>query len=287
MCKRRAMNCWMGLISGIFILNAMAETLSPPEKKEYSTGEILEEQFALAGKIIKVRFNRIYYVSKQPNGMYTGNLRSMVTLSGNYYSDPAGIQIRFPQEGFGYISKFLPKPGVSYEEEENRVYESDSGTLYVQVSNEARPGFVAIGDQYRREDDQEEEEYRWSVKTEPPDLSDRHTVSVSDVWLFPEYLNGRTVELQFRSIGQITQTAVNEYRVSVSDGRGCLSVPLIVPPAGRAFFKEIELSQRELEGSYQVSRVYVSVTINANGTTVLTAQGRRMSGSGDSAEYRW
>lgn len=276
---------WIGLLSGLLVLNALAETLPPPEKKEYASSEILDEQFALAGKIIKVRFNRIYYASRQADGLYAGNLRSRVTPADGYYADPEGIPLRFPRDGFGSLSRFFPRPGVSYDEEASRIYATDSGTLYVQVSKDARPRFMAVGDQYRRDGDAGE--YRWSVKTELPNLSDRHTVSVSDIWLFPEQLDGRIVELQFQRMGQITQIATNEYRVSVSGGRGCASVPLKVPPAGRAFFKEVELRQRDQEGSYSDNRVYVSVTLTANGTTELEAQGRRISGSGENAEYRW
>jgi hypothetical protein len=262
----------------------LAQTLPPPVEKEFPAGGIMVEQFELAGKIIKVTFNRIYNVSRQKNGMYEGNLRSSVTPAGNY-SDFAGMQIRFSQEGLGYLFNFFPKPGTSDEESADRIFIPDSGVVYIQVGKDPRAGFVAIGDQYQKEGD--EKGYRWSVKTEIPELAVKRAVSVSDVFLFPDQLVGKTVELQFYRAGQITQTAIDKYNISVWSGRGDTPVQIKFSEAGKAFFKEIAARHVEWDGSPDKHRVFVTVELSPNGTVLLIAQGRRIIESDDGTEYRW
>ena len=246
---------------------------------QYLANEIESKQLQLAGKIVKVKFNRIEYVRKSGDGVYTGILLSFVKPKGStYYSGP-GVVVKFPQEGLGFFKNIMTPVGV--DDFISEMTKPDREEVYIQVGSDARSGSVAVGDQYKKDGD--EREYRWSEKTEIPDLANQQKVSVRDAVLFPEQLNGKTVILEFYTVTQIKPKSDAEYNAYISSGRGDASVQITFPAAGLAFFKEIDAQ----ESRAKVYSVYAKVNVSLKGIVTFEAKGRRVSGSGDEIEYRW
>ncbi len=170
------------------------------------------------------------------------------------------------------------------------VSEADRGEVYVQVSSNANQDSVAVGDEYITDDDEDitdgdEGSYQWSVKTEIPDLAAKRTVSVSDVMLFPDQLNGKIVGLEFNAVEKIVQKSAEEYSASISCGRGHPPARIEFPAAGLAFFKEI--ANHEEEKNSQSHTVYALITVSPKGIVSLEAKGARVSEEEGDAEYRW
>lgn len=281
MYKGKTIRRWASVISGLFILTATAEKLPPPAEGEYTAREMAGEKVDLAGKIIKVKFNRIYAVRKLTNGLYTGNLRSSEKPreKGDYEwtADTAGAQVYFAQEGLGVFLKSIPEPGGDYVP----VLQSpDREEVYVQVGGGTNFS-MAVGDEYKKTAD--EGKYQWSVKTEIPDLAAKQKVSVSDVMLFPDQLTGKIVELEFYDVDKIEQKGAEKYSTFISGGKGHQFVRIQFPAAGLAFFKKIV----EQKSDYKGHAVYALIDFNARGVVALAAKGVKVSGEGDNAEYRW
>ena len=246
---------------------------------QYLANEIESKQLQLAGKIVKVKFNRIEYVRKSGDGVYTGILLSFVKPKGStYYSGP-GVVVKFPQEGLGFFKNIMTPVGV--DDFISEMTKPDREEVYIQVGSDARSGSVAAGDQYKKDGD--EREYRWSEKTEIPDLASQQKVSVRDAVIFPEQLNGKTVVIEFYTVTQIKPKSDAEYNAYISSGRGDASVQITFPAAGLAFFKEIDAQ----ESRAKVYSVYAKVNVSLKGIVTFEAKGRRVSGSGDEIEYRW
>lgn len=279
--NKRTGRWWLGVISGFFILTATAEKLPPPADGEYAAKEVADKKIQLAGKIIKVKFNRTYYVLKRKDGLYTGNLRSSEKPreSGDYSvtTDSAGEQVVFAQEGLGFFLKSVPESG---REDSSVVQRQDQEEVYVQVGGGTNRS-VAVGNEYKKADDGGE--YQWSVKTEIPDLATKPTVSVRDAALFPDQLDGKIVELEFYTAGKIEQKSAEEYITFISGGRGHLPARIKFPAAGLAFFKKIA-GQKELN---KAKTVYALINVSPKGMVSLEAKGVDVSGAGNDAEYRW
>ncbi len=273
---------WLGVaISGFFILTATAEKLPLPADGEYIANDMESQQLALAGKIVKIKFNRISYAEKAKGELYAGNLRSCVKPQGDSYGDVPGVQVRFPKEGVGFFSKFIPKPGIGTEEWIASMIASDRGEVYVQISTNAKAGFLALGD--RCEKDGDEAKYGWSADTEVPDLAGQKKVSVSDLALFPEQLNGKVVQLEFYQVKRIKQKTAEEFSAFVSCGSGHAMIPITFPAAASVFFKEIADRQTDPKAC----SVYAQVTVSPKGLVSLEAKGRRAIGEGVDAAYKW
>jgi hypothetical protein len=272
---------WLCVISGFLILTATAEKLPPPDDKEYTAKEIAAERIQLAGKIVKVKFNRAYYVLKRKNGLYAGNLRSSEKPreSGDYSvtTDAEGEQVVFAPEGLGVFLKFIAEPGC---DDVSLVQRQDQGAVYIQVGGGTNRS-VAVGDEYKKTGD--EEAYQWSVKTEIPDLAAKSKVSVSDALLFPDQLNGKVVAIEFYDAGKIEQKSAQEYRTFISCGRGHAEAWINFPAAGLAFFKKIAGQEK----FNKACTVYARINVSPKGFISLEAKGLRVFGEGNNTEYRW
>jgi hypothetical protein len=261
--------------------NATASKLPAPEDGEYAANDIGSSRAQFVGKVIKVKFNRIYYVQKQKTGigMYAGNLRSWVKLQGSTYSDRAGIQIAFPKEGLGFFSKYIFKHGIGYDEWGGLMSSSDRAEVYVKIGEDRKAGDVALGDRYKKDDG----EYEWSTETDIPDLASQREISVNDVALFPDQLNGKTVELVFYEAERVEQKSTEECSALISSGRGHQYIPITFPSAGKAYFKGIA----DQDHGSKAATVYATVKISPAGIVTLEAKGRRASGSDDDVTYKW
>ncbi len=269
--RNKTITRWLMVISGLFILTATAEKLPPPSETEYEAGGA--DGLPTAG-IVKVRFNRICNVAKQKDGFYSGDLRSMVVPAGNTYSDRGAQQIRFTVEGLGCFLKFIPKPGnddlISVMTAVNR------GEVYVHADGAKTP--MAVGDKY----DKESGEYRWSVPTEIPEWGQKLKMSVSEIVYFPDQLNGKIVEAEFYFAAPVKNSGTG-CSTTISCGSGHAYVPVTFAAEGKPFF--VEIASRGL--NTWVYKVYARVKVDSSGRVSLEALGKRASGSGDSAEYRW
>ncbi|MCC7299815.1 MAG: hypothetical protein IT583_01910 [Verrucomicrobia bacterium] len=278
MCKGAAIARRFMIILGLFVLTTTAEKLPPPAEEECLATELASKQALLAGKIIKVKFNRIEQVRKSIDGTYTGTLFSSVKPKGDTYFSGAGLHIRFPQEGLGFFLKRCPPPGV--DDVIAELTKPDREEVYIEVSRNSETGSLATGDLYQKAGD--EGAYKWSRETEIPDLSSEKKISVNDVLLYPAQLNGKIIEVEFYSVDRIKQESAEESVAAISCGRGHSFALITFPTASLAFFKEIE--NRTTRS--RACSVYVKV-VSTRGVIRLKALGRRVSGSGDEAEYGW
>ncbi|MFA7369397.1 MAG: thioredoxin-like domain-containing protein [Kiritimatiellales bacterium] len=261
--------------------SAVAAKLPPPEKESCLAGGFESNQAGAAGKIIKIKFNRISYIQKLNKGlMYTGNLGSSEKSDGHIYYNHPGIQVRFPQEGVGFFSKFIPQSG-SAQDDVSYLIKPDLGEVYVQVSRNAETSSMAVGDRYNQDSDGGK--YEWSVETEVPDLTAKDKVSVDDVLLFPNQLNGKTVVLEFYDAAKTPKKPAGESPAYISCGGGHARVEIAFPPEGKAFFKGIA-DQNHFP---KANTVYAVVNVSGTGVITLEAKGRRASGSGDDVTYKW
>jgi|GEM_PF-926874 len=260
--------------------NAAASKLPPPEKGRYLAADISNQRVTLAGKIIKVQFNRISYLAKAKKGQYAGDLRSSVKSEDRTYYDTAGISVLFPPEGLGFFSEFIPKFGTAQNDVSDLI-KTDSGEVYVRVDPNDRSYSVAVGDKYEKDGD--ESVYKWSSKTEIPDLVAKPKVSIDDVVLFPDQLNSKTVALVFYEVRQVKQKSGREYSALISCGLGHDAVQINFPAEGKAFFDELADKQE----FPKECGIYASVAVGPNGVITLQAKGRRVSGSGDDLTYKW
>jgi hypothetical protein len=279
MSRRKTIKQWLGISIGFFVLIATAETLPPPSDKEYQAGGTEGIPSGQSGLVVKVKFNRIYNVFKQKDGFYTGDMRSSVQPQGDTYSDRTGLKVRFSQDGLGFFSKFIPKLGST-----DPIYLMtlpDRGEVYIQTDGSAKTGYMAVGDQYEKEE--EGGGYRWSTETEMPELAQKRKVSVGETVLFPEDVNGKIVEIEFFSANQIKESN-GAYSAGLSCGLGHVTVQIKFPPEGKPFFQEIVEQGRLNNKAYSV---FANVSVSPSGIVSLEAKGRRMSGSGDDAKYRW
>lgn len=270
--RSKTITRWLMVISGFFILTATAEKLPPPSETEYEAGGA--DGLPTAG-IVKVRFNRIYNVAKQKDGFYFGDIRPMVAPEGDTYSDRGGQKIRFPTEGLGFFIKFIPKPGTG--DLIAVITSSARGEVYVRADGAKTP--LAVGDKY----DKDSGEYRWSAQTEIPEWGQKLKMSVSDIMLYPDQLNGKIIEAEFYIAAQVRNLSTG-FSTTISCGSGHAYVPVTFAAEGKPFFVEIA-SRGNL--NTRVCKVFVRVKVDSSGRVSLEALGRRTSGSGDSAEYRW
>ncbi len=275
--------CLIGITRAEESQNTTTSKTPAPEDGEYVANEIESSRAQFVGKVIKVKFNRIYYVQKQKTGagMYTGNLRSWVKLQGDSYTDRTGIQITFPKEGLGFFSKYIFKHGVGYDEWGGLMSSSDRAEVYVKIGKDRKAGDVALGDRYKKDGD--DGEYEWSMETDIPDLASQREISVNDVALFPDQLNGKTVELVFYEAERVEQKSTEECSALISSGRGHQYIPITFPSAGKAYFKGIA----DQDHGAKAATVYATVKISPAGIVTLEAKGRRASGSDDDVTYKW
>ena len=263
------------------VADAVAPKLPPPEKGTCIAIEMDEKRSALAGKIVKIKFNRITSLQKIPKGqMYVGNLGSSEKSDDITYYDHPGIDVILPKEGLGFLSKFIPKFG-SQHDDVSYLIKPDLGEVYVQVGRNAKEPSIAVGDRY--EQDGDEGTYKWSTDTEVPDLTTKDKVSVDDVLLFPEQLNGKTIAMEFYVVGKVPKKSVEESPAYVSCGMGHAYVQIAFPPEGKEFFKTIA----DQKNFPKANTVYAVVTVSRAGVVTLEAKGRRASGSGDEVTYKW
>ncbi len=280
MSRRTTIKYWMSIAVGIFCFVATAEKLPPPADEEYPAGEIMSQQLQFAGKIIKVKFNRIEHVRKIGDEAYIGTLRSFVKPKGNEYNSGQGVLIRFAQGGLGLFSKSISRPGSS--DSFGEMQKPDREGVYVQIGKDAKDISVAVGDQYKK--DGEDGEYKWSVDTEIPDLADKRKVSVDEAALFTDQLRGKILEIEFYIVEQLKSNSVEEYTANISSGSGHTGVMITFPVSGLAFFKEIE---GKGHSSSIIRSIYAKINVTPSGLVTLEAKGRRTSGAGDEIEYRW
>lgn len=261
--------------------NPADSKLPPPEKGICLAKEFESEQSALAGRIVKIKFNRITEIQKMRKGpWYAGTLRSSEKSDGDIYSSSSGIQLGFTQEGLGFFSKFIPMYG-SAQDDISCLIKPDLGEVYVQIGlNEKEPS-IAVGDRYRQ--DGEDGKYEWSEATEVPDLAVKEKVTVDDVLLFPDQLNGKTVVVEFYNVIKSRNKPADQSPVYISCGYGHSSVETSFPPEGKALFKSVE----EQNNFPKANRIYATVIVSPAGVLTLEARGRRASGSGDEATYKW
>lgn len=277
--KAKKIRALFGVISGLFILTATAEKLPPPVDGEYLANDMESQQLSLAGKVIKVKFNRTEAVRKTTDGTFAATLRSFVKPKGSTYHSGPGMRVRFPQEGLFFFKKSIPAPG-----NDDFIFEMtkpDREEVYILVDGDSMKGSPAVGDQFKRNGD--EGEYSWSKRTEVPDLASQRRVSVSDLVLFPEQLNGKTVMLEFHVVYQIKQKSTEKYVASISSGRGHPFIPITFPAEALAFFKEIEGRQSQSN----VCSIYAEVNVSPKGEVSFEAKGRRLIGEGLDAVYKW
>jgi len=270
--RNKAVTRWLMVLSGFFILTAAAEKLPPPSETEYDAGGA--DGLPTAG-IVKVRFNRIYGVAKQKDGFYYGNIRSMVIPEGDIYSDSPGQTIRFPAEGLGYFSKFIPKPGTA--DFIAIVTSSARGEVYVRAAGAKAP--TAVGDEY----DKNSGEYLWSVKTDIPEWDQKLKMSVTEIMLYPDQLNGKIVEAEFYVAAQIRNSGAG-FGTTISCGSGHAYVPVTFAAEGKPFFMEIAARGNSNTIAY---KAFFRVKVDSAGRVSLEALGKRASGSSDSVTYRW
>jgi len=262
--------------------NAAASKLPPPRKDACRASDIESNQANLAGDIIKIKFNRITGIQKLKKGaLYFGNLSSCEKSDGNIYYDHPGIQVLFPQEGLGYFSKFIPMFGAA-QDDVSYLIKPDLGEVYVRVGLDAEAVSLAVGDRYAQ-DGGDEGKYEWSADTEVPDLTAKDKVTVDDVLLFPDQLNGKTVALEFYDVEKTPKKPVESSPVYISCGRGHAYIETAFPPEGKEFFKGIA----DQKNFPRANTVYAVVKVARDGTVSLEAKGRRASGSGDEITYKW
>lgn len=260
---------------------AAALKLPPPRKDVCRASDIESNQANLAGDIIKIKFNRITDIQKLKKGsLYFGNLSSCEKSDGNIYYDHPGIQVTFPQEGLGYFSKFIPMFGAA-QDDVSYLIKPDLGEVYVRIGRNTEAVSTAAGDRYSQDGD--EGKYEWSANTEVPDLNAKDKVTVDDVLLFPDQLNGKTVALEFYDVEKTPKKPVESSPVYISCGRGHAYIETAFPPEGKEFFKGIA----EQKNFPRANTVYAVVKVARDGTVSLEAKGRRASGSGDEITYKW
>lgn len=257
--------------------------LPPPEEEPCLAIEINEKRSALVGKIVKIKFNRINNLQKEgKKPQYTGNLRSSEKSSGNIYTSHPGIQVIFPQERLGYFTKFIPNFGHS-QNDVSSLIKPDNGEVYVQIGRTAKEDSTVVGDRYEHTDDGGE--YKWSTYTDAdvPDLTAKDTVTVDDVLLFPDQLNGKTVAVEFYCLVKSKNKPTGESPVYIASGGGHAYVQIDFPPEGKEFFKDIT----DQQDFAKLATVYAVVNVSRDGSVSLKAKGRRASGSGDDLSYKW
>ncbi|MFA6174787.1 MAG: thioredoxin-like domain-containing protein [Kiritimatiellales bacterium] len=261
--------------------SAVAAKLPPPEKESCLAAEFESNQADLAGKIVKIKFNRISYIQKLNKGrMYTGNLRASEKSDGNIYSSHPGIQVIFPQVGLGCFAKFIPKSGTA-QDDVSILTAPDLGEIYVRIGlNEKEPS-IAVGDRYEKDND--EGQYKWSADTEVPDFLSKDKVTANDVLLFPDQLSGKTVVVEFYNVIKSRNKPAEQSPVYISGGYDHATVQIAFPPEGKEFFKGIA----DQKNFPRANTVYAVVKVSGTGVITLEAKGRRVSESGGDLIYKW
>jgi hypothetical protein len=259
----------------------VAPKLPPPEKETFRAIEMESKQSALAGKIVKIRFNRIAYMQKfGTKSLYTGNLRSNEKSDSRTYTSHPGIQVIFPKEGLGLFSKFIPKSGT-VKDDISILVEPDVGEVYVRIGLNEKDPATAVGDRHEQDDDGGQ--YTWSVDAEVPDLTSKNKVTANDVLLFPDQLNGKTVEVEFYNVLKSKSKSADQSSVYITCGIDHGTIQTSFPPEGTEFLNGIEA-----EKNYpKAHTLHAVVSVSSAGIVTLKAKGRRASGSGDDVTYKW
>jgi hypothetical protein len=157
----------------------------------------------------------------------------------------------------------------------------DLGEVYVQIGRNAETASIAVGDRYNQDSDGGK--YEWSADAEIPDLIAKDKVSVDDVLLFPNQLNGKTVVLEFYDVEKTPKKPAGESPAYISCGDGHARVQIAFPPEAKAFFKGIA----DQKNFPKANTVYAVVNIASTGVVTLEAKGRRVSESGGDVIYKW
>lgn len=279
----RGITYLMGGICILCNLTARAETYPEPEKKSIVAVDMAAEKEALLGKVVKVQFNRISSIQKVKDGVYAGDLRSQskpelrsnIYGEFNHYSDKPGVWVQFPTDGLGVLSKFVPNVGGGINDI-TPYTNVDSGSVYVLVGDKVS---LALGDRYKGDG-----EYAWSKKTKIPELSDAKKVSVTDLLLYPEQLNGRVIELDFYYADGLKKGTTNcAVTVSSSDD-GHQPISIDFPADGLGFFEEAVNQDKKI---LKARTVFAAVEVSSSGKISVKALGTRRQGKGAEAEYKW
>ncbi len=262
-----------------------AETLPAPDKDTYSATEVQAERFRFAGKIIKVEFNRLYNVKKTGEGLYAGNLRSSVNPdSSSTYTDACGLQVQFSHKGYYLFSEFIPETGIERvspgPEWLGLMAKSDQGEVYLQIPTNSKLPALALGDKYTKSNEPDRGEYKWKKDRQGPVLEDDQEMSASDLFLFPNQVNGKTVEVEFYNTEALQQKTATTCSIYIDCGVGHDSVYVKFPPGGKEFFEKTIK-----KGGSTQNHIYATVHVNKRGIVTLDAKGTRFSKS--KGEYRW
>ncbi len=243
------------------------------------------ERFRFAGKIIEVKFNRLYSVKKIGEGLYAGNLRSSVDPdTSSTYVDASGLQFQFSREGFYHFSEYIPEIGIERvspgPEWLALMNKSDQGEVYLQIPTNASLPILALGDKYTKSDEPNGGEYKWKKERPGPVLENEQEMSSSDLFLFSDQLNGKIVEVEFYNTELFEQKTANMCTIYIDCGVGHDSIPVKFSPEGKEFFEDTIK-----KGGSHKNCVYATVQVDERGFITLDAKGTRFSRS--KGEYRW
>jgi hypothetical protein len=189
----------------------------------------------------------------------------------NVCCDDSGIPVQFSTNSLGVLSKFITKYFI---------FAGDNGSVYVLIGNSES---IALGDRYTSDG-----EYVWSGKAKIPDMADARSVSVVDLWLYSDQLNGKTMELEFYNVFNLRKGSPDSM-VTVLDSwdeSGC-RVDVEFSQEGIGFFEEFDSETLDRSKTERACKVYVTVGVSSSGDVSVRAVGRRRKGKGDDATYTW
>jgi hypothetical protein len=270
-----------GIILFSFIFSALSDESEekPPAPSEITVDavDVASRRAELAGQVVQIKFNRIYYVSRLiKSRLFSGDLRSQADSIGNTYYNREGIDVRFMDEGYGYLSQFIPPEGID-ENDVSNLIKSNEGEVYVWINVKPKEDSLVLGDIYETNDDGGT--YSWSKKTDVPDLMKKRYVTTSEMVFFDTQLKDKIVKLEFHEVTDIEQKSPERYKARIRDGYGHTSVSIYFPKEAEEFFQKIATQTKDPSPQY----VYAEVKISEQGYVAVFAKGRRLRGS----TYRW
>jgi len=265
---------WL-MLGIVGLLCASIIAAPPPESEKITATDLAKYSVMFHGKVVRVSFNRMEFVFKEADAVFSGVLCSQSKSDGMHIHPDPGIRITFPAEGYGALSPFILQEREGHADLKN-LTAANNGDVYVLMDGSA---IKALGDRYK------EGVYEWSKKTVFPDVANAKIVSGSDLFLFPELLNGKILQLEFYSVRKLTRRTDNQTEIRIlSNTASHFGLLVDVPPEGLEFFEEaIDQSQTEL----QANSIFVKVEAAIGGEVTVKALGRRQVGKGEEATYKW